>query len=73
MPENGYLDNHISPSVVCVVNHQNIILKYGMRGHFRYTIPLQGFLPLDGIGWWYVEPGGAVGVTISFKGGRRIR
>jgi len=37
------------------------------------AIPLQGFLPLDGVGWWYVEPGGAVGVTISFKGGRRVR
>ena len=31
-------DNHISPSVVCVINRQNIILKYGMRGHFRYTV-----------------------------------
>ena len=31
-----YLNNGISPSVVCVINRQNIILKYGMRGHFRY-------------------------------------
>ena len=31
-------NNHISPSVVCVINRQNIILKYGMRGHFRYTL-----------------------------------
>ena len=32
-----FLDNHISPSVVCVINRQNIILKYGTRGHFRYN------------------------------------
>jgi len=37
------------------------------------AIPLQGFLPFDGVGWWYVELGGAVSVTISFKGGHRIR
>jgi len=37
------------------------------------AIPLQGFLPFDGVGWWYVELGGAVSVTISFKGGLRIR
>jgi len=30
-------NNHISLSVVCVINRQNIILKYGMRGHFRYS------------------------------------
>ena len=30
------VNNHISPSVVCVINRQNIILKYGMRGHFCY-------------------------------------
>ena len=23
--------------VLCVINRQNIILKYGMRGHFRYS------------------------------------
>ena len=22
---------------MCVINRQNIILKYGMRGHFRYN------------------------------------
>jgi len=27
---------------VCVINRQNIILKYGMRGHFRYRWPLGG-------------------------------
>jgi len=32
-----------------------------------------GFLPLDGVGWLYVEPGWAVGVTINFKGDRRVR
>ena len=37
-PENVHLNNHISQSVVCVINRQNIILKYGMRGHFRYTM-----------------------------------
>ena len=25
---------------MCVINRQNIILKYGMRGHFRYNLPL---------------------------------
>ena len=38
LPGNVYLNNDISPSVVCVINRQNIILKYGMRGHFRYTL-----------------------------------
>ena len=33
-----HLNNHISPSVVCVINRQNNILKYGMRGHFRYRV-----------------------------------
>ena len=28
--------------VLCVINRQNIILKYGMRDHFRYT-----YLPLS--------------------------
>ena len=28
-----------------VINRQNIILKYGMRGHFRYNLPLFG-------DWW---------------------
>ena len=37
------------------------------------VIPLHGFLPLDGVGWLYVEPGWAVGVTINFKGDRRVR
>jgi len=37
------------------------------------AIPLQGFHPFDGVGWWYVELGGAVSVTISFKGGHCIR
>jgi hypothetical protein len=36
------------------------------------AIPLQGFLPLDGVGLWYVEPGCAGGVSISFKGGHRF-
>jgi hypothetical protein len=31
--------------VLCVINRQNIILKYGMRGHFRYNLPLFG-------DWW---------------------
>ena len=35
-PDNDHLNTYISPSVVCVINHQNIILKYGMRGHFLY-------------------------------------
>src|SRR6185503_1342885 len=38
-PDNNHLNTYISPSVVCVINRQNIILKYGMRGHFRYTLP----------------------------------
>jgi hypothetical protein len=37
------------------------------------VIPLQGFLPLDGVGWWYVELGCARGIAINFKGGRRLR
>jgi len=39
-PDNNHLNTYISPSVVCVINRQNIILKYGMRGHFRYNLPL---------------------------------
>ena len=35
-PDNDHLNTYISPSVVCVINRQNIILKYGMRGHFCY-------------------------------------
>jgi len=27
---------------VCVINRQNIILKYGMRDHFRYDIANSG-------------------------------
>ena len=38
-PDNDHLNTYISPSVVCVINRQNIILKYGMRGHFRYNCP----------------------------------
>ena len=37
-PDNDHLNTYISPSVVCVINRQNIILKYGMRGHFRYIL-----------------------------------
>jgi hypothetical protein len=37
------------------------------------VIPLQGFLPLYGIGWWYVELRCAGGVTNSSKGGCRLR
>ena len=36
-PDNDHLSTHFSPSVVCVIKHQNIILKYGMRGHFHYS------------------------------------
>ena len=36
-PDNDHLNTYISSSVVCVINRQNIILKYGMRGHFRYS------------------------------------
>ena len=36
-PDNDHLNTYISPSVACVINRQNIILKYGMRGHFRYS------------------------------------
>ena len=36
-PDNDHLNTYISPSVVCGINRQNIILKYGMRGHFRYS------------------------------------
>ena len=43
-PDNDHLNTYICPSVVCVINRQNIILKYGMRGHFRYNLPLQGEL-----------------------------
>ena len=39
-PDNDHLNTYISPSVVCVINRQNIILKYGMRDHFRYNLPL---------------------------------
>ena len=39
-PDNDHLNTYISPSVVCVINRQNIILKYGMRGYFRYNLPL---------------------------------
>jgi hypothetical protein len=37
------------------------------------AIPLQGFLPVDGVGWWYVGPNVLEDVTISFKGGHRVR
>ena len=43
-PDNDHLNTYISPSVVCVINRQNIILKYGMRDHFRYNLP---FLVID--------------------------
>jgi hypothetical protein len=36
-------------------------------------IPLQGFLPVDGVGWWYVGPDVLENVTINFKGGRCVR
>jgi hypothetical protein len=36
-------------------------------------IPLQGLLPVDGVGWWYVGLDVLENVTISFKGGRRVR
>ncbi|KAG2575742.1 hypothetical protein PVAP13_7KG373401 [Panicum virgatum] len=39
----------------------------------RYCHSPHGFLPLDGVGWLYVEPGCAVGVAINFKGDRRVR
>ena len=35
-PDNDHLNTHFNPSVVCVIKHQDIILKYGMRGHFCY-------------------------------------
>src|SRR6185503_14339302 len=38
--DNDHLNTYISPSVVCVINRQNIILKYGMRCHFRYRWPV---------------------------------
>ena len=44
-PDNDHFNTYISPSVVCVINRQNIILKYGMRGHFRYNLPHFG-------DWW---------------------
>ena len=42
-PDNDYLNIYISPSVVRVINRQNIILKYGMRGHFRYMVVCFGW------------------------------
>ena len=39
-PDNDHLNTYISPSVVCVINRQNIILKYSMRGHFRYSVAM---------------------------------
>jgi hypothetical protein len=36
------------------------------------AIPVQGFLPVDGVGWWYVDPDVLEDVTMSFKGGRRV-
>lgn len=38
--------------------------------HFYYS--LEGFLHLDGVGCWYVEPRCVVDVTIGFKGGLRF-
>jgi hypothetical protein len=37
------------------------------------AIPLQGFLPEDGVGWWYVGPDALEDVIISSKEGRRVR
>ena len=48
-PDKDRLNTYISSSVVCVINRQNIILKYGMRGHFRYTY--QEILH-DSNPWW---------------------
>ena len=31
-------NTYISPSVVCAINRQNIILKYGMRDYFLYSM-----------------------------------
>jgi hypothetical protein len=36
------------------------------------AIPLHGFLPVDGVGWWYVGSDVPEDVTISFNGGRRV-
>ena len=33
-----------------VINRQNIILKYGMRGYFRYSGTFQGM-----VGWGYID------------------
>ena len=38
-PDNVHLNTYISPSVVCIINCQNIILKYGMRP-FSLQVPL---------------------------------
>jgi hypothetical protein len=37
------------------------------------TVPLHGFLPVDGVGWWYVGPDVLEDVIIISKGGRRVR
>lgn len=37
------------------------------------AIPLQDFLSVDDIGWWYVGPHVLEDVPFSFIGGRRVR
>jgi hypothetical protein len=52
-----------------------MVPEYQMSGGVftAATIPLQGFLPVVGVGWWYVGPNVLEDVTISSKGGRRVR
>jgi hypothetical protein len=37
------------------------------------AIPLHGFLPMDGVGWWHMGPDVLEDVTISSKGGRLVQ
>jgi hypothetical protein len=52
-----------------------MVPEYQMTGGVSTVaaILLQGFLPMDGVGWWYVGSDVLEDVTISSKGGRRVR
>jgi hypothetical protein len=52
-----------------------MVPEYQMPGSVSTAaaIPLQVFLPVDGVGWWYVGPNVLEDVTISSKGGRRVQ
>jgi hypothetical protein len=48
-------------------HHSLMVLEYQMLGDASTAavIPLQGFLPVDGVGWWHVGSNALEDVTIS--------